>query len=81
MAEHPDRIKRIFITSEPNVAGCYAVTIYVNGEKRTVVVDDQFPFDAEKGKWAFARPSRDDGDNEIWSLILEKAWAKIFGSY
>lgn len=40
MAEHPDRIKNIFITKEPNDAGCYAVTIYVNGEKRTVVVDD-----------------------------------------
>ena len=27
------------------------------------------------------RSSRDDGINEIWALVLEKAWAKVFGSY
>ena len=26
-------------------------------------------------------PSRDEGTREIWALILEKAWAKVFGSY
>ena len=54
--------------------------MYINGEKRTVVVDDKFPYDTNTDRWAFARSSR-DGDNEIWSLILEKAWAKVFGSY
>ena len=53
----------------------------MNGEKRTVVVDDYFPYDTNTDRWAFCRPSRDDGINEIWSLILEKAWAKVFGSY
>jgi len=81
MAEFPERIERIFITKEPNAAGCYAVTLYVNGEKRTVVVDDRFPYYEERGMWAFARPSRDEGDREIWSLIIEKVWAKIFGNY
>jgi calpain-15 len=41
-------------------------------------VDDRFPYNEEKGKWAFSRPSH---TTEIWVLILEKAWAKIFGSY
>ena len=51
---------------------------YINGEKKVVVVDDYFPYNEAKGKWAFSRPSE---SNEIWVLILEKAWAKVFGSY
>ena len=81
LAEYPERIKKIFLTREVNEAGCYAVTIYVNGEKRTVVVDDYFPYDPNTEKWAFSRPSREEGTNEIWVLILEKVWAKVFGSY
>ena len=43
-----------------------------------MVVDDYFPYDTKKDNWAFSKPST---GNEIWVLILEKAWAKIFGSY
>lgn len=64
-----------------NSAGCYAVSIYVNGEERKIVIDDNFPYDTNTDRWAFARPSKNDGIIEIWPLILEKAWAKIFGSY
>lgn len=61
--------------------------MYINGEKRIVVVDDYFPYDSETETWAFSQPSRTSGEhssrqkNEIWVLIIEKAWAKIFGSY
>jgi hypothetical protein len=78
LAEFPDRVKRIFITQKVNKAGCYAVKMYVNGEMKTIVVDDQFPFNERSNKWAFSRTTK---TNEIWVLILEKAWAKIFGSY
>ena len=45
-----------------------------------IVVDDYFPFDPrpEKDNWLF---SRDTTENEIWVQILEKAYAKVFGSY
>ncbi len=33
LAEAPDRIKRVFITDQVNEAGCYAVQIYINGER------------------------------------------------
>ena len=85
LAEYPERIEKIFLTKEINEAGCYAVSLFVNGERRTVVVDDYFPYDSHKETWAFSRPSEDkvSGTNvkEIWVLILEKAWAKVFGSY
>jgi calpain-15 len=78
IAEFPDRIKRIFITDALNSAGCYAVTLHINGESRTVVVDDRFPYCPKKETWAFSRPSK---TKEIWVLILEKVWAKVYGSY
>ena len=56
IAEYPNRIKKIFLTHEVNEAGCYAVTMYINGEKRTVVVDDYFPYDNENNTWAFSQP-------------------------
>lgn len=52
--------------------------MYINGEPEIVVVDDYFPFCTHKNNWAFSRSGQ---DKEIWVLLLEKAWAKIFGSY
>ena len=83
LAEYPERIKRIFLTQTINEAGCYAVQLYINGERRTVVVDDYFPYDSATETWAFSQPSRVDNTrlSEIWVLVLEKAWAKLHGSY
>ena len=58
------------------------MTLFVNGIKRTVVVDDRFPYDLHKEKWAFSRTSSSGASrSEIWVLVLEKAWAKVYGSY
>lgn len=45
-----------------------------------MVVDDYFPFDErpEKDKWAMASTGN---DWEIWVNLLEKAYAKVLGSY
>ena len=53
IAESSVRIKRIFLTKERNTAGCYAVKMYINGEKKTIVVDDRFPYDEQKQQWSF----------------------------
>eukprot|EP00347_Sterkiella_histriomuscorum_P024013 403332608 len=78
LAENPDRVKAIFINKEINKAGCYAMNMYVNGEPQVIVVDDYFPFNERKNDWAFSRSSQ---EKELWVLLLEKAWAKIHGSY
>ena len=67
----------LFLTKRVNDAGCYAMRLWVDGQMREVVVDDQFPYDPYKEQWAFSRTS----ENEIWVLLLEKAWAKVYGSY
>ena len=48
---------------------------------RVVVVDDLFPYDSHKEQWAFSRSGVDNDEKEIWVQLLEKAWAKIYGSY
>lgn len=46
-----------------------------NGEWKEIVVDDKFP--CYQGEPAFSKAHGD----ELWVLVLEKAWAKSFGSY
>lgn len=78
LAETPDRIKKIFTTKALNKAGCYAIELYLTGRKTTVVVDDKFPYCPQRKRFAMCRTSK---SNEIWVMLLEKAWAKVFGSY
>ena len=80
LAEVPQRISDMFLTKRTNYAGCYAVKLFQNGEAKVVVVDDYFPYDEtpEKDHWAFGRVAK---SWEIWVNILEKACAKMLGSY
>jgi len=61
-----------------NPEGVYAVAFYRNRERRVVVVDDWIPCTAS-GRPAFCQPPRDG--TEIWTLIAEKAFAKLNGSF
>lgn len=76
LAERPALIERLFITKEVNSKGIYWVKICKNGEWVTVTVDDYFPCHPEGGP-IFSRAHC----NELWVLILEKAYAKLHGNY
>ena len=71
-------IEDLFITKTVNNAGIYAMRFFLNGRATTVVVDDYLPVDQKYGKPVFAR-SKEFG--EVWMCLLEKAWAKLHGSY
>lgn len=75
MAEVPERIIERFISKEVNSAGAYKVDFYVNGIETPVIVDDWLP--TKYGKPAFGSSN----EEELWVCILEKAWAKLHGSY
>jgi len=75
LAEQPERIIELFETHEVNEYGIYALRFCKNGEWSTVIVDDYFPC---KGNTPVF--SRAHGD-ELWVMLLEKAWAKVHGSY
>ena len=76
LAEFPDRVQALFHTKEINKAGIYLVRFYINGNEMPVVVDDHLPVDA-RGQPVFATCR----DGELWVSLLEKAWAKLHGTY
>ena len=77
LAEIPERILKLFKTKEINPYGCYAVQICEMGEWKEIVVDDLFPCKNRNALPMFTRGN----DHELWVFILEKAWAKNYGSY
>lgn len=75
MAEEPARVIELFDTKEVNKAGIYMVTLYINGVETPVLIDDYLPTIYSKPCFASSN------DGELWVSLLEKAWAKLHGSY
>lgn len=76
LAERPALIRRLFITKEYNEEGVYRLKICKNGEWIVVTVDDYIPCYYNAGPM-FAHSIGD----ELWVLLLEKAYAKVHGNY
>jgi calpain-15 len=70
-----DRIKGMFDNIYDTGYGVFVITLNKNGIKTQVVIDDWVP--TIEGKVAFSN-SR---SGELWVILLEKAWAKLHGSY
>jgi calpain-15 len=77
VAELQERIKKVFVTTETNAAGCYVVRLCIAGEFHEIVLDDKLPTNEDGKSFCF---SKSVGD-EIWVQLLEKAWAKVNGTY
>lgn len=71
------RISEVIITPEYNEEGIYTVRFCIQGEWVPVVIDDWVPCESP-GKPAFATSKK---GNELWVSLLEKAYAKLHGSY
>jgi hypothetical protein len=77
LAEDPKRIARLFEDHMPNEYGVYCATFYPNGIYTQVIVDDLMPCHPDSRQPMY---SRNKGP-ELWVLLLEKAYSKVFGSY
>ena len=77
MAAQPERIFDLFETKEYNSAGIYMVYLYVNGIRTAVVIDDYIPVWPQNNQPVFAKAKND----ALWVSLLEKAWAKLHGTY
>lgn len=85
LAEHEGAMQALFQTREYNMKGKYTLRLYdgVKEEWEIIVVDDFIPCDAD----AHAKSDKSSPlfcqmrDNELWVVILEKAFAKFCGTY
>eukprot|EP01060_Flectonema_neradi_P028380 TRINITY_DN3813_c2_g2_i1.p1 TRINITY_DN3813_c2_g2~~TRINITY_DN3813_c2_g2_i1.p1 ORF type:complete len:815 (+),score=216.52 TRINITY_DN3813_c2_g2_i1:49-2445(+) len=77
VAEFERLVRSCFENGQDPDLGLYRVSLCKNGWWQTVVVDDWLPCSGPKP--AFAR-NRDE-PNEIWVSLIEKAYAKVHGSF
>ena len=80
LTEFPSIVRELFMEHSRvyNPHGVYDLHLYKNGFSTVVRVDDYFP--CEPGSGNGPKYSRCNG-NELWVLLVEKAFAKVHGSY
>ena len=84
LAERPERITRLFITSEIQDNGYYRLSLFNLGIWTEFYIDDYLPAvktSDDAYRLAFSGPREENGVVEVWTALLEKAWAKKYGSY
>jgi len=79
LAEHPGAIRNAFLTKEIHARGKYQLRLFHKPDNKwnTITLDDYFPVNISSNQPIFAQPQ----GNEIWVLLMEKAFAKTLGSY
>jgi calpain-15 len=77
LAEWPHRIEKLLVTKQVNDQCIYGVRICDMGEWKEVILDDYVPVFPDDGTPVFSSGN----GNELWVMLLEKAWAKLYGSY
>lgn len=77
LAEFPKIIKNLFISEKKNKNGIFGLKICKDGFLQEIVIDDYFPVNKEDDSYCFTH-SKDDS---LWVQIIEKAYAKAYGSY
>lgn len=65
------------ISDQDSGCGAFILKFFIGEQAVDVIIDDQFPVD-NKENWVFGHST---DKNELWPLILEKAYAKLYGGY
>ena len=76
VATRSELLENCILQKEVNEWGVYEFKFYKNGEWIHVTVDDQIP--CNRGKPIFARCK---DINEVWVMLMEKAYAKLHKTY
>jgi hypothetical protein len=79
LAEFPGDIENLFVTKETDEAGRYVLQLFCTATKQwvNVEIDDHIPVSPGRNSPCCAKSV----DNEMWVMLLEKAFAKCWGSY
>ena len=70
-------LQRLFVSTRGAAHGVYTLQLHWHGEWVQVMIDDRLPCD-EQGVPLYARSGV---HGELWPALVEKAWAKLAGSY
>ena len=76
LANRPELLNKVMLTRDVNREGVYRVRLCLDGEWTTVLIDDKLPCDSDR-KLIYANPKQ----NQLWAPFIEKAMAKLHGSY
>ena len=77
LAENSDHVHSMFLTDKVNPYGIYGVYICKDGELKQDIIDDYFPCDNKMNIECFSTGC----NGTLWVQILEKCYAKAYGSY
>ena len=80
----PDLIQKIFHPQSRSYRenGLYSIMMYRNRKPVVITIDDNFPAKPNSKMHAYVQVGgNSDGNKEIWPLLIEKAYAKMYGSY
>jgi len=78
LGANSDRIKKLFINNKKDSSCLFGVNLCHNGHFQQVVIDDFFPFNKKLNN---NKVFLSEEKGFIWPQILEKAYAKLYGSY
>ncbi len=78
LCKFPELVEKLFLFKSRSEDRCYGVYLRINGLWELVLLDDYVPcYGNTKKKFAFSNAH----GKEMWVVLLEKAWAKVNGSY
>jgi hypothetical protein len=79
LAEQPELIRRLFDVTTVNEFGICSVWLNINGGWKSYILDEYFPSVQTRNGFDLAFSKTDQ--KELWVILLEKAYAKAYGSY
>lgn len=81
LCERPGLITRLFDLDISNNFGMYVVWLNINGIWEQIILDDKLPVYMGKGSQFSQAFAHSIEGPQIWPSLLEKAYAKAYGSY
>ena len=78
LCKYPELVDKLFLIKTKSNEHCYGCYFRINGIWKLVLVDDYLPC---YGNWGLNLSFTSTNGNELWVILLEKAWAKLNGCY
>ena len=79
LCKYPKLIEKLFFFQEKSDEHCYGCYFRINGIWKLILLDDFIPCfkNSFENNFSFSHTY----GNELWVILLEKAWAKLNGNY